>query len=222
MDNTDLKTEAPFVKMSVNVILTGAISKASGGDFYQGAMRALVVYLYNDLADYIKRQSLGRQFVSDLLVDRLRLNAVQGKKPIPSGPNLPKHPLAAVAGVFQIISGEGLCDTVIGCLIGGPLMAHGFNNIEESYTDEDGYLMQGYKSFFGEKLGGYAYGIIDVELSLGAAALDLSKIVSCSRNSMGLVEPIYKFETKSGIAAGFFELVSDSNTISSTLGGDSW
>jgi len=49
MDNTDLKTEAPFVKMSINVILTGAISKASGGDFYQGAMRALVVYLYNDL-----------------------------------------------------------------------------------------------------------------------------------------------------------------------------
>jgi len=47
MDSTDLKTEAPFVKMSVNVILTGAISKASGGDFYQGAMRALVVWLYN-------------------------------------------------------------------------------------------------------------------------------------------------------------------------------
>jgi len=48
MDNTDLKTEAPFVKMSINVILTGAISKASGGDFYQGAMRALVVWLYNE------------------------------------------------------------------------------------------------------------------------------------------------------------------------------
>ena len=48
MDNTDLKTEAPFVKMSIDVVLTSVISKASGGDFYQGAMSALVVWLYND------------------------------------------------------------------------------------------------------------------------------------------------------------------------------
>jgi len=54
MDNTDLRFEPPFVKMSINVILSGAISKASGGDFYQGAMSALVVYLYNDLQDWMR------------------------------------------------------------------------------------------------------------------------------------------------------------------------
>jgi len=59
MDNIDLKTEAPFVKMSVNVILTGAISKASGGDFYQGAIRALVVYLYNDMYDELMLKGKG-------------------------------------------------------------------------------------------------------------------------------------------------------------------
>ena len=47
MDNTDLQQEQPFVKMSIDVVLTGVISKASGGDFYQGAMSALVVWLYN-------------------------------------------------------------------------------------------------------------------------------------------------------------------------------
>jgi len=66
MDITDLRFEPPFVKMSINTILSGAISKASGGDFYQGAMSALVVYLYNELKGalsekefkYLQQQSI--------------------------------------------------------------------------------------------------------------------------------------------------------------------
>ena len=48
MRGTDLKDADPFVKMSITAILSGMASKAAGGDFVQGAMSAMVVYLYND------------------------------------------------------------------------------------------------------------------------------------------------------------------------------
>jgi len=90
MDNTDLRFEPPFVKMSINVILSGAISKASGGDFYQGAMSALVVYLYNDFktwsykqVKYIKaldKEGL-RQTMANRMTERsLRVNTIRGIK----------------------------------------------------------------------------------------------------------------------------------------------
>jgi len=48
INETPLSQADPFVKMSVTAILSGMASKASGGDFVQGAMSAMVVWLYND------------------------------------------------------------------------------------------------------------------------------------------------------------------------------
>ena len=48
MRGTSLSQADPFVKMSVTAVLSGMASKASGGDFVQGAMSAMVVWLYND------------------------------------------------------------------------------------------------------------------------------------------------------------------------------
>ena len=52
MRGTSLSQADPFVKMSVTAILSGMASKASGGDFVQGAMSAMVVWLYNDWSQY--------------------------------------------------------------------------------------------------------------------------------------------------------------------------
>ena len=48
INETPLSQADPFVKMSVTAILSGMASKASGGDFVQGAMSAMVVWLYNE------------------------------------------------------------------------------------------------------------------------------------------------------------------------------
>jgi len=49
INETPLSQADPFVKMSVTAILSGMASKASGGDFVQGALSAMVVWLYNEM-----------------------------------------------------------------------------------------------------------------------------------------------------------------------------
>ena len=49
INETPLSQADPFVKMSITAILSGMASKASGGDFVQGAMSAMVVWLYNEM-----------------------------------------------------------------------------------------------------------------------------------------------------------------------------
>ncbi len=56
MRGTSLSQADPFVKMSVTAVLSGMVSEANGGDFVQGAMSAMVVWLYNDAADYLAKQ----------------------------------------------------------------------------------------------------------------------------------------------------------------------
>ena len=48
---TSLLQAAPFAKMSIVSIISGAAAKASGGDFVQGALSAMVVWLYNEWGD---------------------------------------------------------------------------------------------------------------------------------------------------------------------------
>jgi len=50
-------------QMAITVIIGGLVSKASGGDFYQGAMSALVVYLYN---------KMGHESRKDIVLKRAR------------------------------------------------------------------------------------------------------------------------------------------------------
>ena len=57
MRGTSLNKADPFVKMSVTAILSGMASKASGGDFVQGAMSAMVVWLYNDWWSSVKNKT---------------------------------------------------------------------------------------------------------------------------------------------------------------------
>ncbi len=52
INETPLSQADPFVKMSVTAILSGMASKASGGDFVQGAMSAMVVWLYNEMGSF--------------------------------------------------------------------------------------------------------------------------------------------------------------------------
>ncbi len=56
MRGTSLNRADPFVKMSVTAVLSGMASKASGGDFVQGAMSAMVVWLYNDTKQEAKQK----------------------------------------------------------------------------------------------------------------------------------------------------------------------
>ena len=80
MRGTSLSKADPFVKMSVTAVLSGMASKASGGDFVQGAMSAMVVWLYNDMADYIKRQNEGRANLADTLIDNSKISIKERKK----------------------------------------------------------------------------------------------------------------------------------------------
>ncbi len=48
MDSMGYDIEPTFGKSMINIVLSGMASKASGGDFVQGAMSAMVVWLYND------------------------------------------------------------------------------------------------------------------------------------------------------------------------------
>ena len=57
---TSLSQAAPFTKMSIVSIISGAASKASGGDFVQGALSAMVVWLYNDLEKAIRYFNRGK------------------------------------------------------------------------------------------------------------------------------------------------------------------
>ena len=62
MRGTSLSQADPFVKMSVTAVLSGMASKASGGDFVQGAMSAMVVWLYNDMTAKRNRTAIVRAY----------------------------------------------------------------------------------------------------------------------------------------------------------------
>ena len=49
INTTSLSNLASFAKMSIVSIISGAAAKASGGDFVQGALSAMVVWLYNEI-----------------------------------------------------------------------------------------------------------------------------------------------------------------------------
>jgi len=57
----------------VSMITGGIAAEATGGDFSEGALTAMVVFLYNDIGDYRLRQGLGRR---DIPKD-MHLRAVQ-------------------------------------------------------------------------------------------------------------------------------------------------
>ena len=56
MRGTSLSKSDPFVKMTITAVLSGMVSKASGGDFVQGAMSAMVVWLYNDFNSLTEKE----------------------------------------------------------------------------------------------------------------------------------------------------------------------
>jgi len=82
INETPLSQADPFVKMSVTAILSGMASKASGGDFVQGVMSAMAVWLYNDWRDendYEARKKFVLQQAKELLKDPKVLSQEDGK-----------------------------------------------------------------------------------------------------------------------------------------------
>ena len=75
---TSLSQAAPFTKMSIVSIISGAASKASGGDFVQGALSAMVVWLFNDTKEKAKQKEY------NLRAQGYRVLAIQE---IPKDPN---------------------------------------------------------------------------------------------------------------------------------------
>ena len=61
MDSMGYDIEPTFGKSMINIVLSGMASKASGGDFVQGAMSAMVVWLYNDAFPHSKSEIARRQ-----------------------------------------------------------------------------------------------------------------------------------------------------------------
>ena len=52
IDSKTLKNADPFTKASISALIGGIASKAAGGDFVEGAMSAMVVYLWNKSWSY--------------------------------------------------------------------------------------------------------------------------------------------------------------------------
>jgi len=54
--------------------------KFTGGDFSEGALTAMVVFLYNELGDYRLSQNQGRPDMQKAMIERAKLNRIQGVK----------------------------------------------------------------------------------------------------------------------------------------------
>ena len=76
MDSMGYDVEPTFGKSMINAILSGLASKAAGGDFVQGAMSAMVVWLYNDFMtqeEFKRMQSIINQNVKRTEDERKQL-----------------------------------------------------------------------------------------------------------------------------------------------------
>ncbi len=67
---------------AIATIMGGVAAEATGGDFAEGALTAMVVFLYNEIGDYRLRQAKGSSYApSDRMTDAQKLRRLQGKEP---------------------------------------------------------------------------------------------------------------------------------------------
>jgi len=116
INETQLSQADPFVKMSVTAILSGMASKASGGDFVQGALSAMVVWLYNDFMtqeEFKRMQSIINQNVKRTEYERKQL-IINAKKDFELKANKMDDiatysaRFAAVSAAIAVSEGDGL------------------------------------------------------------------------------------------------------------------
>ncbi len=79
-------------------------------------------------------------------------------------------PISRIGGVIggsgQALLGGAMCSTGGGCLIGGPLIAHGLNNVYEGAHQKPGFTRKIYTDgLMGEKWGNRVYLGVDLALS---------------------------------------------------------
>ncbi|CAM3649110.1 type VI secretion system tip protein VgrG [Halomonas sp. FME1] len=80
-----------------------------------------------------------------------------------------------VGGAGQIMTGAAFCSTVAGCMLGGPMMGLGVNNVQEAYTGENGYIRSAAIAAGGEQMGSLAVDTANLGTSVGGLS---RKVVS--------------------------------------------
>ena len=207
INETPLSQADPFVKMSVTAILSGMASKASGGDFVQGVLSAMVVWLYNDWWSDLKNKARGYYTSTKAFARKYGSRIIGGVGGV----------LQVGAGVGVIIGTEG-----VGTSVGWLMIAHGLNNIQEAWTGKnDGYLRKTYHYVLG-KYTNYAYATFDIGLS-GMNLLRIANEIRSVRyfqQGFGEVESaryLRGFETMNKYEL-FFEGVNNINTVYSNIG----
>jgi len=128
INETPLSQADPFVKMSVTAILSGMASKASRGDFVQGAMSAMVVWLYNDWWSDLKNKTRGYYSSAK---NKMKSYYASAKNSVIS---FTRKYAQALSNGAQLIAGGALSLTGWGAILGVPMMAHATNNLIETYT----------------------------------------------------------------------------------------
>ena len=152
IDGIDKGTRYSAKRIVAAATVGGTASAITGGKFANGALTGAFSRAFNDESHWQDKLSTAKQW------------AVENGGRVITG----------VGGTIQVVTGAALCSTGAGCLLGGPLIAHGANNIYEGVTGQDGLLRDGYQAaseaLTGDaRYGDLAYGVADAAMSLQGA-----------------------------------------------------
>ena len=106
-----------------------------------------------------------------------------------------------VGGGGQVVAGFAACDTLIGCIGGGPLMALGASNIQEGFSGSPGFVRSGAISIVGPTAGNLLVDGTNITFSGGSLIMGVVKPGSFSlfRNISSDFVPAYQAMTKTAL-----------------------
>ena len=215
-----------YARTILQAMVGGTVSRITGGKFANGAVTAAIQFVVNEKSGWIRKQwesmknsfriigSEGSKYVnesaqqiSDEMTQGGERIAASAKNAAAIAYNNPGKTLAAAGSV---ITGMGLCSTVLGCTIGAPLTAYG---VDQTNALINGNSMTATQQFLGDVLSHpdarAAFPFIENPHAAAGTILDVSTFAAGGAGSS-----TYKLYNGSGNVGDIVDTMNNANTLS--------